>query len=341
MRYLQWYAFILLQGRANMNKTRNIAIIGAGLAGLSAAASLSAAEQMVTLFDGGMRIGGRLGTEYDADLGAQYFTVRDSAFHHATRDWQSQGYITEWLPRIFHYTHEQGLQPSTDTIMRQVGTPSMQALAEHLALDYHIHPLTIQRLQRTETGQWLLMAAHDQTFGPFDQVIIATAPADASALLEVAPQLQSSVKQVSMLPCWSMAVYFSAPLPTEVDACFVRTGGLDWIARNNSKPNRPATEVWVLQSTADWAQAHTDTDPQQVARELLTAMGKVLDLPMLSPTATHTHFWPAAKSADVLQWGALAAPELGLYVCGDWCMGGRVENAWLSGRQAAQALLDS
>lgn len=340
MRYPQWYAFILLQGRANMNKTRNIAIIGAGLAGLSAAASLSAAEQTVTLFNGGTDIGGRLGTGSDVDLGAQYFTVRDSAFHHATRDWQSQGYIAEWLPRVFHYTHEQGLQPSTDTTMRQVGSPSMQALAEHLAVDYQIHRLAIHQLQRTETGQWLLIDADQQAFGPFDQVIIATAPADASALLDVAPQLQNSVNQVSMLPCWSMTVYFAAPLPTEVDACFVRTGGLDWIARNNSKPNRPSTEAWVLQSTADWAQAHANTNPAQVASELLTAMGKVLDLPMLSPTATQTHFWPAAKSAESLQWGALAAPELGLYVCGDWCMGGRVENAWLSGRQAAQALLD-
>ena len=36
---------------------------------------------------------------------------------------------------------------------------------------------------------------------------------------------------------------------------------------------------------------------------------------------------------------ALADTDLGLYACGDWCLSGRVEGAWLSGQEAARRLL--
>lgn len=323
-----------------MNRTRNIAVIGAGLAGLSAATALTAAQQTVTLFERSTQPGGRLGINADTDLGAQYFTVRHAAFHQATRDWQAHKWIAEWSPRVFYYTQEHGLQPSTDDTLRQVGTPGMQALARHLADVCQTLSLDISHLQPTAAGQWLLLDAENAAHGPFDQVVIATTPDAATPLLEAAPQLQHAVSQVRMLPCWSLAARFAGPLPTPVDACFVRTGALDWIARNNSKPERGSDEVWTLQSTADWAQAHASNDPAQVTAELLTALGNVLDLPELSPAATYAHFWAAAKPAEALEWGALAAPELGIYVCGDWCLGGRIENAWLSGLQAAQALLE-
>ena len=38
---------------------------------------------------------------------------------------------------------------------------------------------------------------------------------------------------------------------------------------------------------------------------------------------------------------ALADAGLGLYACGDWCLSGRVEGAWLSGQEAARRLLEN
>ena len=40
------------------------------------------------------------------------------------------------------------------------------------------------------------------------------------------------------------------------------------------------------------------------------------------------------------QFGALADADLGIYACGDWCLSGRVEGAWLSGLEAARRLLE-
>ncbi|MCF5443365.1 FAD-dependent oxidoreductase, partial [Pseudomonas syringae] len=47
-----------------------------------------------------------------------------------------------------------------------------------------------------------------------------------------------------------------------------------------------------------------------------------------------------ARPAGSHEWGALSDADLGIYVCGDWCLSGRVEGAWLSGQEAARRLLE-
>ena len=65
---------------------RQVAIIGAGLAGLTLATRLTEAGHPVVVFDKGRGVGGRMSTRRgDADglrfdHGAQYFTIRDPGF---------------------------------------------------------------------------------------------------------------------------------------------------------------------------------------------------------------------------------------------------------------------
>src|SRR5690606_40040356 len=99
--------------------------------------------------------------------------------------------------------------------------------------------------------------------------------------------------------------------------------------------------VCVVRSSSSWAERHADSSAQGVIAELSQDRAVVLGQPLPEPGASQAQFWPQARPAEQLKWGALAAPRLNLYVCGDWCLGGRIENAWLSGRQAARALLDS
>ena len=70
-----------------------IAIIGAGMAGLTCATRLSAAGHEVSVFDKGRGPGGRMasrrvehgGETFRFDHGAQYFTAREMAFQTQVR----------------------------------------------------------------------------------------------------------------------------------------------------------------------------------------------------------------------------------------------------------------
>jgi len=324
-----------------MSQASKVAIIGAGMSGLSAASQLQQVGLQVTLFDKSRGSGGRMSSKRtDAgafDMGTQYFTARDPAFVAAVDTWVESGWVANWQPRLFRYD-EQGLRSSADNQQRFVGSPRMTALSRGLLADLPLHSSTrIEQLQRQD-GRWLLLDSQGAQHGPFDQVIVAVPPAQAVPLLHSAEALALPAAQVEMEPGWAVAVSFSEPVNLPLDAVFVRCGPLDWIARDASKPGRASVENWVLQSTPAWAAANLDLDPQAVAAELVDAMSNVLGQAMPSARFQQAHRWLYARPADTCDWGALAAPAQGLYACGDWCLGGRLEAAWLSGQQAAHAL---
>jgi predicted NAD/FAD-dependent oxidoreductase len=118
------------------------------------------------------------------------------------------------------------------------------------------------------------------------------------------------------------------------DAAFVNDHAvLSWVARNASKPGRAEHECWVVHASAAWSQAHLEHDPPTLVPELLQALGGVLGAPVHAVQAT-AHRWryaiPGAR--DATQAGeAWYDARLGVGVGGDWCLGGRVEGALLSG----------
>src|SRR5690606_40285748 len=83
-----------------------IAIIGTGIAGLSAAQALHGAGQHIELFDKSRGSGGRMASKRsDAgslDLGAQYFTARDRRFVEVVQQWQARGWVAEWQPSLYN-----------------------------------------------------------------------------------------------------------------------------------------------------------------------------------------------------------------------------------------------
>ena len=81
-----------------------IAIVGAGMAGLSCATRLAALGHELVLFDKGRGPGGRMatrrveadGTMLRFDHGAQYFTARDPRFVEQVARWEREGVVARW-----------------------------------------------------------------------------------------------------------------------------------------------------------------------------------------------------------------------------------------------------
>lgn len=325
--------------------TAPIAIVGTGLAGLCAAQTLHAAGQSVQLFDKSRGLGGRMLSKRSEaghlDLGAQYFTSRDRRFTEAARDWQARGWVAEWSPNLYQARGGQ-LSPSADEQLRWIGVPQMSSIARGLLGDI---PVTLScRITEVFRGEefWTLVDATGASHGPFSQVIIALPAPQASALLASAPKLAAVAASVAMEPTWAVALGFSTPLETGLDACFVQDDALDWLARHNSKPGRDdRLDTWVLHATSTWSRQHLDLPKEQVIEQLHGAFAELIDCAVPAPEFTLAHRWLYARPSQSHEWGALADAHLGLYACGDWCLSGRVEGAWLSGQEAARRLLEN
>jgi predicted NAD/FAD-dependent oxidoreductase len=273
-------------------------------------------------------------------MGAQYFTTRDRRFVEEVQRWQSRGWVAEWAPQLYNFQAGQ-LSPSPDEQTRWVGTPRMSAITRALVGDL---PVSFScRITEVFRGErhWHLLDGDSSSHGPFSHVIIATPAPHATALLAAAPKLASTAAGVKMEPTWAIALAFDEPLNTPMEGCFVQDSPLDWLARNRSKPGRNSLyDTWILHATSAWSKQHLDLPKEAVIEQLNGAFAELLHCAMPAPCFSLAHRWLYARPASAHEWGALADADLGLYACGDWCLSGRVEGAWLSGQEAARRLLE-
>jgi len=345
LRIAKWTAQSMAPAHEVIMSNAPIAIIGTGIAGLSAARTLHDAGQAVQLFDKSRRSGGRMASKTigsgTLDLGTQYFTARDRRFTEIVHQWQADGWADQWSPSLFQSRDGQ-LSPSTDEQLRWVGTPTMSAITQGLLDDL---PVTFScRITEVFRGEefWTLVDATGASHGPFSQVIIAVPAPQAAALLAAAPKLAAVAASVAMEPTWAVALGFATPLETSVEGCFVRDDALDWIARDHSKPGRDGSlDTWVLHASSQWSRQHIDLSREAVIELLHGAFAELIDCVVPAPAFTLAHRWLYARPTQPHEWSALADPGLGLYACGDWCLSGRVEGAWLSGQEVARKLLEN
>jgi predicted NAD/FAD-dependent oxidoreductase len=274
------------------------------------------------------------------DMGAQYFTARDRRFVEVVQQWQAKGYVAEWTPLLYNYRAGQ-LSLSPDEQVRWVGNPRMSAITRAMRGDL---PVTFScRITEVFRGvqHWILQDAEGVAHGPFSHVVIATPAPQATALLAAAPKLAGVAAGVQMEPTWAVALAFDSPLETPMEGCFVQDSPLDWLARNRSKPGRASTpDTWVLHASSAWSKQHLDLSKEAVIEQLHGAFAELVGCSMPAPAFTLAHRWLYARPATAHEWGTLSDSDLGVYVCGDWCLSGRVEGAWLSGQEAARRLLE-
>jgi renalase len=110
-----------------------------------------------------------------------------------------------------------------------------------------------------------------------------------------------------------------------------------WLARESSKPKRSPVERWTVQASAAWSQEHLDDDVPRVQAKLLKAFSEVTGI-RAEPAYVDVQRWLYAKTLVPLGKSHLWDRKAGVGVCGDWCLGHRVENAFISGLELALAV---
>lgn len=321
----------------------SVAIIGAGIAGLSCAVELQRAGITATLFDKSRGPGGRMSTRrgdsWQCDHGAQYFTARHPAFRSEVERWQSAGVAALWQPELAVLGGLNDHQPD-DGLERFVGMPRMTAPARFLAGAFDLHLQTTVTGLISEDKVWQLDTRESGRLpARYDAVLLAVpAPQAIPLLASVSGELARLAAQVAMRGSWALMVRFDHRPDLPFDAAFVNHGPLRWIARNSSKPGREEEETWLLHATAEWSEAHIEDAPEVVAAALLAAFVEHGAPP---PAAWTAHRWRYADSNPALARECVWEDALRLGLCGDWLNGGKVEGAWLAGRALGQRVANA
>jgi renalase len=239
-----------------------------------------------------------------------------------------------------------------------VPVPGMNALVRHRA-----EPLVAQgavklqaRVERIERdaldpGRWQLRTSGPedavQVCSGFDQVVLALPSVQAAALLRasgLAGELAERIDGVKVAPCWTLMVAFPQAqqpglphLGPQWNAAASTHHRIAWLSRESSKPGRDPIERWTVQASASWSQEHLNDDPQRVTAKLLRGFAEVTGI-RAEPSHAQVHRWLYAKTHVPLGRSHLWDARLGIGACGDWCLGHRVEDAFLSGLELALAV---
>lgn len=342
------------------SKSKNIAVIGAGMAGVVCARTLTQAGHKVTLFEKSRGMGGRMATRTSDfgtfDHGAQYFTVRDPRFALALET--VPGLCRPWSATHVQVLDELGrvTEPGSPAKDKHwIPTPGMKSLvstwAQPLVEQHKVELETrVTRLERDAVNaqQWQLRTEGpndaQHVFSGFDTVLLAMPSVQARELLKVSKQATKFSKQmekVLVAPCWTLMVAFpQAMQPTTLgpqwNAARSTHHRINWLARETSKPGRSSVERWTVQASAAWSQEHLNDDPERVQAKLLRAFSEVTGIRAV-PTHVDIQRWSYAKTIQPLGQSHLWDAKTGLGVCGDWCLGHRVEDAFVSGLELALA----
>ncbi|HOX66370.1 MAG TPA: NAD(P)-binding protein [Burkholderiaceae bacterium] len=344
---------------------KRVAVIGAGIAGLTAASGLLAGGWSVTLFEKSRGAGGRCATRRSEagafDHGAPGFTATTDSFRAQVSRWRDSGWVA-----IEGDSGEVSGDPAAPSYA--FGVPSMNSLARQLAAHLPeganwrpdtqiaaIEPAPGDAEAADGHGGWRLRLLNgDLEPARFDAVVVAVPAEQAAVLLNLDAALSDAMRQTPSDPCWTVMAAWSAPWPVSeaVYRCADPRGTLSLARRDDDRTGR--TEVagigcrWVLHATPAWTREHLEAVPADVKAALLAAFGQHCGVHHAVPQFSTAHRWRHARVPSPRHEPFGWNPVLRLGACGDAWHGATdsqslqddgIERAWLSGRALAQRMV--
>ena len=326
----------------NESKTDPILIIGAGMAGLSAARLLRDANLPVLVLDKGRGVGGRMATRRighgRVDHGAQFFTVRDRQFAQRVAEWQEAGVVSRWGQS---FADAKGSLLSSGHFRYQ-GIFGMTSVPKYLAEGLDLQLQTRITAITREKNHWLVQSQSGKMFR--GRALLLTPPVPQSLELlkaghvSLPSDIGRELDRVDYDPCLALLAVFAGPsrLPAPGGLRFSEDP-IAWMADNYQKGISPDAHTVTIHATPDYSRRHWQSDASDVAGKLLGAAGPWLHSELLD---WRIHRWRFSQPVATYPEQALFLPgPPPLVFAGDAFGGPRVEGAALSGYAAARILL--
>lgn len=314
-------------------------VVGAGIAGLTAARALRERGVAVTVLDKGRGVGGRLATrrlgESVMDHGAQFFTVRNPVFEAWVREWEAAGVVQEWCRGFADAEGRVG----ADGHPRYGGVGGMTTLAKHLAGGLRVQTgMRVAAIRRRSRG-WVAWA--EGVAYAADALVLTPPVPQTLAILdagdvELPPDIRDALDTVAYDLCLAVLAVLDGPsgIPAP-GAVQIGEEPVVWVADNQQKGISPRACGLTLHGGPEFSRYFERWDDGTIATALLAAAGKWVGAPVQTAQVQR---WRYAQPIFPLPDPCLFVDGPPLVFAGDAFGGPRVEGAALSGLAAAERI---
>jgi renalase len=347
-------------------ESMRLAIIGAGLTGLTAARTLRLTRPAwdVVIFEKSRGLGGRAATrrrdQCAFDHGAQLFKLPSAALERLVREELPSAELTTIAPPVWTFDaagqvspgdHEQNAERRytyRDGISR-LG----RLLGEQLDVRRETRVAAVHATSTQHAGRmrWTLTADHGVDLGSFDAVVF-TAPAPQTADLlrasaldpALAEPLLAELARASYRRCLSVTLAVAQPLNRPYYALINtdRAHPVSWLALEHVKaPERcpPGQSLITVQYAPGFSAEQWDTPLETLGAQAVTHAAALLGADLGAPLWSDRQGWRYALPAGRADFETLNRTGSGLYFAGDFTAGqGRVHLAIEQGWQVAAVL---
>lgn len=317
--------------------TSDVIVVGAGVAGLSAARTLTQAGVRVEVLEKSRGLGGRAASRRlhgtVADHGAQYFTARDPRLQEQVAEWQGTGDVQVWA-KGFHTLSAQGLQKPDESYPRYTFADGMNTVGKLLG-----DGLSVRRSSKvtevSRSGARWQLRLEDGTRHYAERILLNLPAPQALALgADFSPRTKAVLNSVTFAPCLALIAGYAQTAPVwrgvQVED---EANPLSWLACDSSKRGDANETVLVLHGSPSFSKMYLET-PEEARPHMLRVAES---LGFAEPHWTDLHCWRYSKVTA--PYDAPYLQDDTLFFCGDWCGGAKLEAAYVSGLEVAQAML--
>jgi renalase len=342
-----------------MTNPLEIAIVGAGMAGIVCAKELqSAGQQGIAIFEKSRGVGGRLTTRrmFDTcvDRGTCYISPKGEEFRALIDRLIVDNVVEIWTDKTHTLTAAGEMLADPDLYPRYVAPNGMNQIAKYLATDLDIR-FGHRAISIVPDGNlWRLKLEGTESAEILARQVILAIPAPQAvdllaSLADILPgEFLASLKAVDFYPSIAIAAGYTPTQLSEWEVAYPQVKAitctddpiLAWLGVDSSKRHQPAPPAFVLQSTAKFAAEYPH--PEDTAAASLAMLERASDrfLPWFRESQwQQPHLWryafPKSPRSDDFLSIDLPAP---LFCTGDWGRGRKVEDAYLAGLAVARAI---
>jgi predicted NAD/FAD-dependent oxidoreductase len=344
-------------------QTIDIAILGAGICGLTMAQELERhGVKSWILIDKGRSVGGRLATRrvdgQKFDHGAQFFTVRSPIFQSSVDSWLQAGLVREWTKGFNQHfcrqdTHHSHAPIAQDGHSRFIGVGGMNQIAKHLGSKLRDDQLILNRkITRLTLADDAIFIQADDGFTVKARNLVITAPAPQALELIATigdghsfASIKQTLTSIVYDPCVALMGFFAAeelPLtelpiqsPTEV-ICF--------LADNHSKGLATSKAALTVHLAPEASRGMFTAHDAVIADFICHQLKQLFGLKKVSrPSTFDVQRWRYASpqttlNEPYLEWqhGGKKGPRI--LFAGEAFGGPKIEGAFLSGHAAANRI---
>ena len=320
---------------------KKIAIIGAGLSGITLALLLNPKLQ-IDIFEKSRGPGGRMATKrkypFIFDHGATNFSINSPDFKNFLKPLFSKNIIKPWVCKYAKFKSNNIIEKK-EWLCRDnhyVGVPNMNSIVKFLSEQCNV--LLNKKVNKITmiNHKWNLCDENNKEYNNYDWVVCSMPAEQVCTLIPKKISFYSSLKSIKMHGCYSLMLGLNNPINLQYDIIHIVNHAINSISVNSSKPGRNNKFSLVIKSSYKWTKKNINSSETKLIENLLSLSKEFINLNLGEDDIKLLHKWRFVEADKYPTEDYFIDITERVAVCGDWFINSKVEGAYLSAKRLSK-----